>query len=158
YFRRVACGPDDVLLFFYTGHGATVEGRGHVLTTSHGNVDRAVVRSEMQARRARLCILLTDCCSTVVRLRPRGPMPAGPAPGESRVSPLARCLLLQHNGTVDLTSSSYGEASWSDTERGGLFTHALSLALASPSIELFDKDNDGFVTWSEFFDEVRIAT
>ena len=78
YFRRVRSGPNDVLLFYYTGHGAIFEGQGHVLTTSHGNLLRETLRKEMTARRPRLCVILTDCCSSLVKRRKEPPMVGAP--------------------------------------------------------------------------------
>ena len=60
YFRNVPVGPNDVLLFYYSGHGATFEGQGHVLTTSHGNLSRDTLRAAVTGRGARLSVLLTD--------------------------------------------------------------------------------------------------
>jgi hypothetical protein len=157
YFRNLRSGPDDVLLFYYTGHGAMFEGRGHVLTTSHGNLPRGVLRAAMSGRQPRLGVLLTDCCSSLVKRRPQPPAAGAPAP-RPQVSPMLRCLLLQHRGFVDVTSSSYGEASWSRQGTGGFFTGALATALGSWGIEGFDNDRDGFVTWTEVFEQVRRET
>ena len=162
YFRNVRSGPNDVLLLYYTGHGATLEGRGHVLTTSHGNLLRGTLRAAMKTRQPRLSIILTDCCSSLVKRREEpptigAPPPTDPAPAR-QVSPILRCLLLRHRGVVDLTSSSYGEASWSSQGTGGLFTSALTHALGSWGVEPFDRDKDDFVTWTELFEHVRHET
>jgi hypothetical protein len=155
--RGLPIGPDDTLLVYYTGHGATVEGRGHVLTMAHGNLLRSDLRAIMAKKRARLSVLLTDCCSSLVKPRKEPPVMGAPAP-VAKVSPMLRCLLLQHSGVVDLTSSSYGEASWSRPGTGGLFTAALTTAMGSGGIEEFDTDKDGFVTWTEVFEWVRHET
>src|SRR5262249_47218721 len=157
YFRTVRSGPNDVLLFYYTGHGGMFEGRGHVLTTSHGHLPRHVLRAAMSGPRPRLSVLLSDCCPSVIRRRPQGPAPGAPAP-RPEVSPMFRCLLLQHRGFVDVTSSSFGEASWSRQGTGGFFTSALATALGSWGIDEFDQDKDGFVTWAEVFEQVRRET
>jgi hypothetical protein len=158
YYRTVRSSPNDVLLCYYSGHGATIEGRGHVLTTSYGNLLRRTLRAAMEARRPRLAVLLTDCCSTLIKPRRGPPAPGAPAPQPPRLSPLLRCLFLQHRGTVDVTSSSFAESSWSDSDRGGFFTSALCNVLGTGEVEPFDQDNDGFVTWTEVFDAVRSQT
>jgi hypothetical protein len=158
YYKTVPSGPNDVLVFYYSGHGATIEGRGHALTTSHGTLMRSTLRAAMEARRPRLCVVLSDCCSTLVKPRRVPPAPTAPAPAPPRVSPLLRCLFLQHRGVVDMTSSSFGESSWSDTDRGGVFTSALAAALGTGEVAPLDTDNDRFVTWTELFDAVREQT
>ena len=69
-----------------------------------------------------------------------------------------RCLLLQHRGIVDLTSSSFGEISWGRQGTGGIFTHALTQAMGAWDIAQFNTDKDGFLTWTELFDQVRRDT
>jgi len=157
---RLPIGANDALLFYYTGHGATFEGAGHVLTTSHGNLRRSVLRGAMTARQPRLAVILTDCCASLGKLQRQTEPPAlGAAPPpEPRASPVLRCLLLQHRGVVDLTSSSYGEASWSMEGSGGLFTHALATAMGAWEIKPFDHDTDGLVSWAELFEHVRRET
>ena len=156
YFRNVPVGPNDALLFYYSGHGATFEGQGHVLTTSHGNLLRDTLRTALTERRPRLSVLLTDCCASLVKPRPQPP--AGARAPQPRVSPMMRCLLLQHRGIVDLTSSSFGEISWGRQGTGGIFTHALTQAMGAWDIPQFDTDKDGFLTWTELFDQVRRDT
>ena len=157
YFRTVPAGPNDVLLFYYSGHGGMFEGQGHVLTTSHGNLSRSTLRAVLSRRQPRLGVILTDCCSSIVRRQPQFQAPAA-APPRPGVSPMLRCLILQHRGIVDVTSSSFGEASWSGPGTGGFFTAALGIALGSWGIDEFDGNRDGFVTWNEVFDRVRSET
>lgn len=156
HFRDIRSGPNDVLLFYYTGHGATFEGQGHVLTTSHGNLLRDTLRAQMSAKRPRLCVILTDCCSSLVKRRREPPAPGAPAPPD-QVSRLFQCLFLDHQGIVDVTSSSFGEISWSGQGTGGLFTRALTSAMGA-EIAAVDSDKDGFVTWTELFENVRHDT
>ena len=70
---------------------------------------------------------------------------------------MLRCLFLEHQGVVDVTSSSFGEPSWSGQGSGGLFTRALTEAMGA-EIGPVDSDKDGFVTWTELFEHVRHDT
>jgi hypothetical protein len=145
------------LFFYYSGHGATIEGRGHALTMSHGNLLRSDLRAILAQRRPRLSVVLTDCCASLVKPRKEPPQPGAPAP-RPEVSPVLRCLLLEHQGVVDVTSSSYGETYWSRQGTGGLFTSALTTPLGSWDIDQFDANKDGFLTWTELFEQVRHET
>src|SRR5205823_6528277 len=47
YYRKVQVGPNDALVFFYTGHGATDPTRGHCLTTERGMIYRKDLRAAL---------------------------------------------------------------------------------------------------------------
>lgn len=159
YYRRVQVGPNDTLVFFYTGHGATDPNRGHALTTERGVIYRNDLRRAMQGRGARLNVLLSDCCSNVVDLPPS--ITAGaPAPGAlpDVVRPLLRQLFLEHRGTVDITAAEVGQSAWATNLLGGFFAHALTEHLFSFDVKGHDANKDGFVTWAEIFEPVRENT
>ena len=158
YFRNVPAGPNDVLLIYYSGHGATFEGQGHFLTTSHGNLSRRHAPCGAQRTTS-----ATERAVDGLLCQPgqRAPTTSGArrCSPQPRVSPMMRhCLLLQHRGIVDVNSSSFGEMSWASQGPGGDFHHAPARAMGAWDIALFDTDRDGFVTWTELFDQVRHET
>jgi hypothetical protein len=158
--RSYPAAYDDALFFYYSGHGATFNGKAHTLTTSHGNLERAALRRVMEQRRSRLTVILSDCCATIVKVPASEPYVGKMPPQEGRIpmSPVARCLFFEHRGVVDVNSSSYGESAWGDTEMGGFFTSALSRGLGLKFIDPLDNDGDKFVTWNELFTTVRRDT
>lgn len=156
--REMPAGPGDTVFFYYSGHGAVLRGIDHALTTSGGDVLRSEVREALQAKGARLTVILTDCCANVVKRAPRPQAPMA-APGLPRQEiPPIRSLLLGHSGLVDILSSDVGESSWSNSEKGGFFTNALVRGLNSPFAHDFDLDGDGFVEWEEFFPYLKSRT
>jgi hypothetical protein len=159
YYRKVQVGPNDALVFFYTGHGATDPRRGHCLTTERGMIYRDDLRKAMQARGTRLNVLLTDCCSNVVDLPPAMQAPtAAPPTLPEFVRPLLRQLFLEHRGTVDITAAELGQSAWATNLLGGFFANALSEHLFSFDVKGHDVNGDGFVTWAEFFAPIRDQT
>ena len=58
---------------------------------------------------------------------------------------------------MDLTSSSFGEISWGRQGTGGILLTRADQAMGASDIP-FDTDKDGFVTWTELFDQVRRDT
>ena len=60
---EVQPGPHDTLLFYFTGHGAA-DDRGHYLSLAQGPLYRSDLLRQLQAKGARLTVLLTDCCNT----------------------------------------------------------------------------------------------
>lgn len=150
HYRKLKLGQDEGVLFFYGGHGAADPKKGNYLDLQAGKpLIRSDLRRAMEATGAGLVLILTDCCSTPVKLptkRERAlPQPVSP----ERIAPTVRCLLFQARGTVDVTAAT-GNASWSDSERGGLFTRALVALLGKP-VTALDRNKDGFVTWQEAF-------
>jgi hypothetical protein len=77
-------------------------------------------------------------------------------PQAKLLHPTVRNLLFLTSGTVDVTAAS-DNASWSDTDKGGLFTRSLSAMLIKP-VKLLDIDRDGIVTWREFFPQLQKET
>ncbi len=147
--KKKAIANYDTLLFYYSGHGATLGAKGHVLNMTHGHLLRNDLLREMRALDPRLIIVLTDCCSKeTVAKNVGGPLPANPR----ATWPVMDHLFFSHKGLTDINGCQADAFSWciSDDEgpRGGTFTVALtSLLRARP--ETFG-DKDGVVTWALF--------
>ncbi len=157
YYEGLRVDPRDAVLLFYSGHGAWDPERGHLLTLNAGTVARSDLLRVMQAKGARLTVLVTNCCSNWVRTRAfgRDDEDAGTFSKEG-FSPVLRCLLFQHQGVVDFTAAKQGTYAWGDLE-GGWFTIALARVLQASPHQL-DLNGDGFVSWDEVFRLVRSQT
>jgi hypothetical protein len=166
YYRNIPKSPEEGLLFFYAGHGAT-KGDKHTLTMKAGDLARADLLAAMKQKipntqtEPGLVVVLTDCCSTVVPA-PRGlreMTAAGAAVPEEvkTIRPVLCCLLFQHRGVVDITAAT-ADASMGDDEGGGYFTRSLRKYLAKKNLDGLDDDKDGFLTWKEFFPKVQDET
>jgi hypothetical protein len=159
YYRNLTTGPDEGLVFFYGGHGALDKVKGHFLELQAGKgkpLLRSELRKAMEARKAGLVVLLTDCCSTPKRLPAVSRDAAASSESARTLHPTVRCLLFQARGTVDVTAAT-ATASWSDNEQGGIFTRALC-ELLSADLKALDTDRDQFVSWREFFPRLRRGT
>lgn len=157
YYRRLAVGPNDALVFYYSGHGAIDPDRGQAMTTQRGVLFRRDLQSVMEARGARLNVIFTDCCSNIVVLPPGGvgaPM-AVPEVTPPLIAPLLRQLFLEHRGTVCITAASPGQSAWGDNEVGGYFTASLASRLRVGDPQRYDGNGDGFAGWDEVFPEIR---
>jgi hypothetical protein len=159
--------PDDTLLFYYSGHGATYpQSGGHAMTLHHGDgprqraLFRAEVRQAMIGLNARHAVLLTDCCSKIpesvkakiVREPPKASWP------------LIDILFFHHRGLTEINGCQEDALSWcySDRqgEKGSTFTLALVPLLCTKKedfVAVFGSD-DGFVTWSQFERKLRPDT
>ncbi len=148
--------PDDTVLIWYSGHGAFHrESRAHLFTIDEDTVVRRdEVMAEMRRARARLTVLVSDCCATITR-KPPPPPPTDRMPGkmeEEPRRPLAE-LLLKHRGVVDINSCSPGQAALSKINEPGLFT----LTFADVVRDEGEK-SERFLTWETCFRRVKAGT
>lgn len=128
--KGVAVKETETLFVYYSGHGANDETKGQYLQMysgpqgKKGDLFRATLLAELKKKKARLTVLITDCCNAEAPSR-------APLTRDLTKPPhyeTLRYLLLLPEGLVDITSSSRGEFSWSwfpdkdGNEMGGLFT------------------------------------
>jgi hypothetical protein len=161
YYRRLKVGRDDALFFYYAGHGATDPAKGHFLALQDLAAKpllRSDLRKAMQEHQPALTVIMTDCCST------RYSLPGKKAVrnvivdsgGAATIHPVLKCLLYQSRGVVDITAAS-GNASYGDDHDGGIFTRTFA-RLVDEGIAVSDADQDGFVSWPEFFARLQSRT
>jgi hypothetical protein len=159
HYQRLETGPDECVVFFYSGHGGTDANRGHYIWPNQHPLLRSDLLAAMKQKNPGLVVCLTDCCSSLVDLK----RPARPARRVRRadppaaIQPLMLNLFFQHRGVVDITAAERGTEGWYDSEVGGMFGSAF-VNLAGQPVESLDADRDGFVSWQEFFPKLRAET
>lgn len=135
--------PKDVVVFYYSGHGAFHPKEGHMLTPVNPNVEflrRSTVRDHLLKKSPRLTVIVTDCCANVIE----GNLPPqrlrAPEPPE-KLSPLLE-VLFAYSGIVDMMSSQPGESSWPRTAKsGGYFTYYF--------VNYLERNRDNWTTWQD---------
>jgi hypothetical protein len=162
YYNDLKVGPNEGIVFWYSGHGAFDKrpGFGHALTMGRTGTDvlfRSELRAAMERKNAALTVLLTNCCSNEAKLEAKAPVGAAPAGSPDEISPVWRCLFFQSRGVVDITAAEQGSFALLDTEVGGMFTRAF-LNLMEKGVDELDLDKDGFVSWDEFYKQLREET
>jgi hypothetical protein len=157
YYSELKPNADDGLLFFYGGHGALDAEKRHFFELSCGKtLVRADLRKAMEEKKTGLVLLITDCCSTPRKTALVARRSFEEAREVKALHPTVRCLFFQARGTVDVTAAT-NNASWSDNEKGGLFTRSVARMLKTP-VKFLDVDRDGFVSWKEFFPQLQKET
>ncbi|ALG69080.1 caspase family protein [Beggiatoa leptomitoformis] len=121
---KTTVDADDVLLFYFSGHGGMEKGKTFLYTADSANLDRQNLEKSIVAKNARLKIILTDACSNsidgIVAMRSIANKRAA-ATGE--FDEIYRDLFLKSTGLLHLSAASEGEYAWSDNQLGGYFTY-----------------------------------
>jgi hypothetical protein len=154
YYKNLKTGPDEALFFFYAGHGAYDNAKKEpVFELKRGDkvvgVLRRTVVQAMEAKGAGLNVILSDCCSSPVRLAQLQIASRAPARPQVALNPTVRALFFQHRGTVDVTAATFPQGSWGDPQQGGIFTR--TFARMVKTYKPANPGGDVAVTWSEFF-------
>ena len=115
--KLIEVGPDDVVWFFYSGHGCMEE--GDRLLCTHGKmVRRESVVKAVKAKGARFAAVLSDCCAVEAgKLEPSEKL-MGAGRGASREQ--LEKLFRRARGLFDVSSSEDYQYSF-----GGVFTPSL---------------------------------
>jgi hypothetical protein len=153
YYQNLKPGPDDALMFYFSGHGMhDPRLLGHVLSLpGGGRMYRAVIRHAMVSKGARLCVLLSDACAS---------FPFGMEVRPAKEGPdweTMRNLFFLPRGLVDINAVAEGEVAWCNAQLGGFFTFALTEALRKPFKQL-DADGDGFLHWHEVVPDLQLGS
>jgi hypothetical protein len=137
-----ATEPDDLLLFYYSGHGDEDGGESY-LVARNGRMlvlgDTAVrvsrVKEIMEGAPARAKVIILDACHSGADVGGKGPRPMSEG--------FIRRVFEQAEGMAALASCKQGQLSyeWRENERSA-FIHFLLEALAGQA----DRDEKGFVT------------
>ena len=107
---KCPAGPNDTIVFFYSGHGAH-DSQGHFLRMPDQKTDlyRKDIIRRIQRKNPRLAVVITDSCNELME-RALAPRPIAPkllSPKE--MSPLFDELFIRSKGLADINSSSSEE-------------------------------------------------
>jgi hypothetical protein len=129
--QSVQAGPDDVVFFYYSGHGFRTAGKQndwpYFFFHSDRTIDFGWVVETLNAKGARMTVSLVDACNNVVDVQIREAQKGLPEAG-AKAEEGYRELFLRHRGTVAGASSIPGETSTA-TGSGSLFTLAFLQSL-----------------------------
>lgn len=166
YFAEEKLAPGDTMLFYFTGHGSvrnggtaadgadkgfTFELQSDGRSPSKFPLARADVRKLMEAKKPRLAVLLTDCCSNRLeiaappRLKDRATFDGAP----TAPSKLMNNLLFSPAGVADITAATR-DVAICDADIGSYFTYAMCQAAYA--------NNGKALSWKEMLASVKDNT
>lgn len=123
--KSLQSGPNDVILYYFSGHGLMEKGKTYMLTADEKYLGRAEVEGIIKSKSARLKMLITDACSNDVDgltasrsiTKPNQQIEAG------LFDETYRDLFHGYQGMMHLSASTEGELAWSNNQFGGFFTY-----------------------------------
>lgn len=141
----------DTVLVYYNGHGH-VEANEHLLKFAENDeVSRADLRARLAQKPARLKMLITDTCSTLVDAPEVVAASTTYANVIGKGHRYTQHLFLAHEGMLDITAAERGDYAWGHKDIGGFFTAALIQSIQSCGEKADVSPKDTFLTWDEVF-------
>jgi hypothetical protein len=140
------CGKDDIVFFYYTGHGVRSPQdqskypqlalkelkNGNLETSGRALLSFDEVKNIIQAKNARLSIIFSDCCNAIQDgLPPQYANNSGntSVSNSENIAMVYQNLFMKTRGIIMATSSKPGEVSLGNMANGGAFTFAYRYVL-----------------------------
>ncbi len=129
--RNLYFQPDDIVLFYYSGHGYRTKSKKTPWPNLYFSLDKEGVDFEqvisiLQKKQPRLLLAIADCCNNIVEEQYAPPLVKGDVMPKSNkwVEKNYRKLFLETKGSILIASSGVDELSWC-IARGALYTLGL---------------------------------
>lgn len=151
WLRNLNLGADDMVFLYYSGHGAADKtgAKERFLLLQGGKTYRKEIAKAVEELNCRLKILITEVCST-------GPVNRPAVITTADQESIIRNLFLEHEGFLNVTSTTLGHKAMGDNVEGGWFTMALMDGFVPAHRDDVDRDpQDGFVSWEEVIEVAK---
>ena len=125
--KSIQCGNDDIILYYFSGHGLMEKGKTYMLTADEQNLGRDEVASIISSKKARLNMLISDCCSNSIDgiSATRSISRSGQKIEAGEFDQIYKDLFLGYEGMMHLSAATEGEYAYSNNDYGGFFTYHL---------------------------------
>lgn len=147
---NISAGENDILFFYFSGHGGLIEGTKNVMFTREGNyIERSEIEDIFSTVSARFKVVISDACSNSIDGVPVFRRFETHGSYDGRFDDIYKELLYNYKGLLSVSASSPGEYAWSDDYDGGYFTHNFfkELLITKPNSE-----------WSKMFETSKNKT
>ncbi|GHT33104.1 hypothetical protein FACS1894214_4990 [Planctomycetales bacterium] len=156
---------NDIVVFYYTGHGEyNIDREENELWFSSGNkCSVKTIKNVLRDKDPQLIVMLIDACSSeAIPLSPSEEISEkceeqaaeGCLNKVQQVSILFKTLFLQYTGIVEFYASEIGKPAltyggFNDVNRGGIFTEAICRSVLNKEDERKD------INWDDFMEELK---
>lgn len=161
--EKVRPAENDVVTFYYSGHAANAAEQGgqyFQLKDKKGNaaaLARSKVRNLLCDKRTRLVVILTDCCNVYqpqeldkdVSHRPYVKSPAD-------FTPIIKQLFIKQSGVVNITSSKFGQLSY--TGQGGSIATDAWISTFEDKNSLLKNGTQQEITWRSVMNDFTLSS
>ena len=120
--KKAKVGKNDVLFVYYGGHGGMSRGKTFIYACDEKMLLRSDLEKAMKAKKSRLKILITDCCSSSIDTMP-SERAFSLRSGNTKKN--LKTLFNNYKGFYHITAATEGEYGWGSSVGGGYFTEAL---------------------------------
>ena len=149
---------DDILIFYFTGHGFSFPNKESKWPTIHFYTDKQyleidLINSAIAKKKPRFAIVMADCCNVTLSNYRRAPTNKRihfSSGDRSRVTSDLEKLFLKSKGLLVISASSQGEFSWAN-DQGGFLTIAFLDSFTAPS-------HQESRTWDDVMQKVILKT
>lgn len=160
---NLSCGPDDIIFFYYSGHGGRAQNGSSKFPEMLLNVNESLRLSHLQPlmdvyqrlkeKKARFTLVMGDLCNSVISGYSRDSnVPKGATVLSKETCEVYKNLFLNVKGGLIAASSEPGYTSGCYLETGGHMTHSFLSMLQ------YCVNNNRGVSWEELMNATIVCT
>ncbi|GGN11600.1 hypothetical protein GCM10010967_54430 [Dyadobacter beijingensis] len=141
---KIQCNPDDILFFYYTGHGINSTDEKStfpVLYFKDENLELEMVHRLLKAKNPRFCLTLADCCNNLLPRSQSPPTPVTRGITVTQDTKIMRDLFVEAHGDLLISSAKKGERATAHPQNGSFYSKTWIQALA------YAGSNSSRVSW-----------
>ena len=152
--KKVICQKNDILLFYYTGHGKNF-GTGDwprlLLKGKQLKINLEAIHRELQKKGAKLTLTFAEACNTISRKKAGKSVVFKTFPGDKNL--YFRDLFLNYEGDILASAAQKGQWAYNSYLTGGFFSNCLRNGLYEAAIAGNEKTD-----WEQILKKTEICT